>query len=497
MLYLNRSLLSVLVAIALAGCSTVAVPVTKTDMEVQAGQDLGKIFAVQEPLTQPISLYEAMARAVRYNLDKRLKLMEESLAQRQFDVSWYDMLPTMVASSGFFGRSNDSGARSLSLLNGNESLQYSTSSEKTHIASSLNMAWNVLDFGITYLGARQQSNRVLVMKEQRRKATQNIIRDVRTAFWRAVAAERILKTMDSLIEGVNKARKDSQNIEVLRDRSPMEALTYQRSLIEALNQLKRERRDLVAARSQLAALMNIAPSQVFELAVPEQGLMVLPKINIAPQIMETMALQIRPELRQELYQGRISADETRRAMLRMLPGLELNYMLSSDSNKYLFNKNWADYSMRLSWNLFNIFSGPTAIKASKAQENVDETRRMALSMAVITQVNVAWLRYQQAVDELATARELGEIEKRIYQHTQTQVANQRYGSSEAILGRVRAEVARMRADRAFVEVQDTAGLIFNTIGINPIADGASMVDLATMADSNRETENRLFAGEIL
>lgn len=40
--------------------------------------------------------------------------------------------------------------------------------------------------------------------------------------------------------------------------------------------------------------------------------------------LETEALASRPELREQDYQTRISSAETRKAMLRMLPGLEFS-----------------------------------------------------------------------------------------------------------------------------------------------------------------------------
>ena len=57
----------------------------------------------QEPVTGPITFYEAAARALKYNLDYRLKLMESALAANLRDVSSYEMLPRLVASAGHLG----------------------------------------------------------------------------------------------------------------------------------------------------------------------------------------------------------------------------------------------------------------------------------------------------------------------------------------------------------------------------------------------------------
>ena len=56
-----------------------------------------------------------MARAVKYNLEARLKLMEEAMAQRQVDLASFDMLPRMALSAGYAGRSNVSASSSQSV----------------------------------------------------------------------------------------------------------------------------------------------------------------------------------------------------------------------------------------------------------------------------------------------------------------------------------------------------------------------------------------------
>ena len=105
--------------------------------------------------------------------------------------------------------------------------------------------------------------------------------------------------------------------------------------------------------------------------------------------MESLALTARPELREEDYRKRITAQEARKALLRMLPGIELNAGANYDSNKYLDNQSWADAGLQVSWNLFSVFSGPAARRYAEGQMDLGDLRRLALSVAVITQVQTA------------------------------------------------------------------------------------------------------------
>ncbi|WP_413766734.1 TolC family protein, partial [Vibrio vulnificus] len=82
------------------------------------------------------------------------------------------------------------------------------------------------------------------VEERRRKVIHTITQDVRSAYWRAVAAERLLKQIDSLMSRVDKARTDSRDMSRQRIGDTVQVLSYQRALIEATRQLEEQRRAL-------------------------------------------------------------------------------------------------------------------------------------------------------------------------------------------------------------------------------------------------------------
>jgi outer membrane protein TolC len=108
---MNKKLLLSLSATALlAGCAVKPEPLTLSDLQTTAERNFQTVDADQEPVAAPIDLYEAMARALKYNLDYKVELMDEALKSRELDLSRYDMLPQLVASGGYAGRNNFSGA---------------------------------------------------------------------------------------------------------------------------------------------------------------------------------------------------------------------------------------------------------------------------------------------------------------------------------------------------------------------------------------------------
>ena len=160
-----------LVAAALlaSGCSVSPKPLTDDENVSRLREDMAVIMAPQEPIAAPVSMHEAMARAIKYNLDERVKLMEMAVANQQLDLSRFDMLPRLVAGAGYTGRNNESGSESLNLATGRRTGESTTATDRNRRTADLGFTWNILDFGVSYLRARQNSNLVLIADERRRR----------------------------------------------------------------------------------------------------------------------------------------------------------------------------------------------------------------------------------------------------------------------------------------------------------------------------------------
>jgi len=477
----------------LSACAVQTDPLT-LEQNVEAAQtDLAEMFAEQEPIAAPIGLYEAMARAVKYNLDSRLRAMEQALQQEQVDVAAFQLLPQIDGSAGIVSRSNEEASSSENVQTGQESLAPSTSTETTRFTGDVGAVWNVLDFGVSYVTARQASDRAKIAIERRRKVIHDIVQDVRSAYWRAVASERLLGRIGPLMQRVDRALSDSERIEQLRLQSPVEALNYQRSLLDSMRQLQQLRRDLTLAKTELAALMNLPPQQDFRVQVPPVFEPTL--VGLEPEDIELLALTYRPELREERYQARISQQETRKALLRMLPGIEFDTALNFDTNSFLVNNTWASYGARVTWNLFNLISGPARIDAAEAEEEVVEARRLALSMAVLVQAHVAWINYRNALEDYETADRLRDVDSRLLDQLEAQGNAATSGDLPVIRGELALLLSDLRRDLAYAQLNNAAGSILLSIGADPVPSVVPDDSLDTLADAIREAEAAWRRGE--
>lgn len=477
-----------MLALAISGCAVTSQPIERSVSEQRAQSDLQAMFADQEPLNGPLTLHEAMARAVKYNLEARLKVMEEAMAQRQVDLATFDMLPRMALSAGYAGRNNVSASSSQSIETGTQSLEPSTSQDRDRGVADLTMVWNVLDFGVSYVSAKQQGDQRLIVQERRRKVVHTIIQDVRSAYWRAVAADRLLSQIDSLMTRVAEARDNSQRLSEQRIGDPIQALSYQRALIEATRQLEEQRRALSLAKTELATLINLPLGTQVELA-PETGYQV-PELKVELGTLEQEALASRPELREQDYQARISAAETRKAMLRLLPGLEFSAGGHYDSNSFLVNQSWADYGVKVTWNLFNVLSAPAAIDVAKAGQEVADARRQAMSMAILAQLHVANANFREAQRQFRTSQQLAGLDGQIVEQLRNRYKAQGIGELELIQGELNTLQADLRRDLAYAELRNSYGQLFASVGLDPLPEtiAADSVEAIAVALASREAQ---------
>lgn len=478
-----KSLLAAALAALLAtGCAVTPQPLTTEDVHHRVAQDQLNMYADQEKIEAPITFQEALARSLKYNLDYRLKLMESALNMGLADVAQYDMLPNLLVSAGYTRRNNITASRSFNIIDGEvvepDTPVYTGGVEKSRRLASAEFSWNVLDFGVGYYSAKQAADKYLIAEERRRRVVQNILQDVRSAYWRAVGAQRMAKDAATLLSRVQSALERSRKAEAAGLIPPRQALTYQRTLLDAVSLLSARRQELELAKRELAALMNVPPGIPFSVA--DEAEPALPPVPSNVGELEEMAMTNRPELRQEDYQTRITAAEARKQLLHLLPNLNLSLGAQYDSNRYLYNNDWADASARVTFNLFRVLAYPATQEALDGQRKVDETRRMALSMAVLTQVRVAVERYRLALDDFEIAKESMDVDRRMAEYARAALSSKVDSELELIRAETRAINTEFQRHAAYAAAQNAFGRIYNSVGLEVVPEGVDDASLDTV-----------------
>lgn len=462
---INKKLPSVLlVALFVTGCSTVKpTPLTPQDLRQLSVETRESVFAEIEPLPDVLTLDEAIARALKYNLDRRAKMMEEAISFKTLDVTHYDMLPKLVASAGYTWRDNDKISQSINAESGEQSPSQFISQERSHTTSSLGLTWSMLDLGVGYYATRQQANRVLIATEKRRKAMHLLTQDVRTAYWRAVSAQQLVGEVQATIRKAESALADSRKITVDRLRDPIEALRYQRQLLENLRLLEAISQELSSAQIELASLINAPLGQPLRLQEPT-GAIDRGALDVPVERLEEVAMAANPDLREQILNVRIAREETRRTLVRLFPNITFNYAANYDTDKYLVNNSWRDAGVQLSFNLFNLLTGSDQMKLAEAGVALADQRRMASQMAVTAQVHLARQQYANALQQLDRANDIWEIDRSIAEvsASRSQVALQ--GGLELVANQTSSILSQLRRYQAFAQAQAAEARLQSTVG---------------------------------
>lgn len=477
---MNKSLLStnpgtwlavlVTAGLLLTGCGSIQVaPVSPTELIERSTADRVVAQTDVEPLKGVLTLEEAIARALKYNLDARARLIEQAIALNQLDLSNYDMLPKLVASAGYHDNDKYRITRSTDSITGQPPPGNSNpyiSADRTHTVSGLGLSWSLLDFGLSYYGAKQQADRVMIASERRRKAIHTLIQDVRAAFWRVAAAQKLQGQIRATLLQAEDALAESRRIEAERLRSPLESLRYQRQLLENLRLLETIDQELSTARYELSSLVNLPLAT--DLVVAEPNDLLDEAIMAQPvERLEAVAIANNADLREQFYNSRIAQEETRKALVRMFPGISFNYDLKHDNDSYLIHQNWREAGVQLSFNLFNLLTGPAQQKLAEAGVALADQRRVATQMALLAQVHIARLQYANARRLFNRSDSIWQVDDKISHHIENQERAQTQSRQERIANHTTAILSLLRRYQALAQAHTAAGKLQATLGLEP------------------------------
>lgn len=474
--------LALLAPVLLAGCGTLRPnPLTAQENAERARQDFATLLKEHVPVSGPLTLSQAIARALRYNYDAELSRLEQTLQERQIDLAMAQMLPRLAATAGYNWRNRPNAAESINVVTRQPSLFYSYSEEPDHATASLYFSWNALDVGVGFFQARQQGYRALVAVERRRRVINNIIKGVQDAYWKAVVAQELLPQLDPLLQSAERMLGNSRQIVRQRLQPRTQALEYQQNLLEVISQLRHMRSDLNNARVQLASLIDVPLDSQFSLVPPAAESLPRPHTNETPML-EEMGLNLRPELREAAYQERIDRQDIYKEMIKMMPGIGILGSLSYDSNHLAYYNTWGEFGVRATYNLISLIEGPRAIAAARSSVEVAKARRMALGVAVLTQVNLGYQEYLSALEDLASAKELDQVQRELSNTALS--AEEAQAQPEAV--RVRRALQAMAADfelgRARSAAYAALANLYIATGVDLVPADVEVGDLPKLAD---------------
>jgi outer membrane protein TolC len=462
-----------LIPVVLAGCAISKTdPIRPEEITSVSDRDIKQLYGETEPLSHPLTLDEAIARALKYNLDTRVKVMEQALAQDQWDIGRYDLLPKVVADAGYTNRNNDLITRSVDSVTGEPSLAHPyISSSRDVWQQDLGFSWSVLDFGQSYYTGRMNSDRALVAEEHRRKAEYQLIADVRTSFWRVASAQKLQARVNATIADARAALELSEKVENSRLSNPLDQLRYQRQLLENLRLLEAVNQELSSARIDLALLTRLPLDRDFTVTEPSADITTWWR-DVPVDKLEEQAIARNPNLRESFYNVRIATSEARRDLLKMFPGLSFNYGFHHSNDDYLINNAWYGAGLQLSVNLVQgLLTLPAQKRMGDAGIELARQQRLATTMSVLAQVHIARLNLDNAWLQYQRADSIWRVDRDIAVQVANRATAQVQSPLDGIANQTSAILSELRRYQAMALVQASASRLQATLGVNPDVGG--------------------------
>lgn len=466
--------LSLVALLTATGCSVK--PLTSKEQYSHALYPLQQILHNQDKPQTPISLEEAVARTIKYNLDHRVAQAQTALEYGNFKLALIEMLPNFPLDMNHSFRNNEL-IQNL-VQNGQISPGETSTMPKVINTTSIGLEWNALDIGLSYTRAQQQSQKTLVADEQRRRLTQQLVQEATTAYWRAYVAQ----TMRPKVQRYKQQAKQSlaRSKEALRQKSRASEieLDYQKVLIKSIRRANELERMIANAKYELARLMNIAPGATFTLAAPDSVLTKLPSVRPNLVKLDTIALIYRPELREASYQTLIRKKGIQASILNLLPGINFDFGYNYTDNKFLLNKTWYGGNLNLAWNLLQpLLKGPQEIQLAKDLHLFEKLKEAAMSISVLTQVRMALLEYYLMREDYHYAHQEAVVSNRLLNNA-IALASANKGNEQVTMRRgIEKLNAEFDEKISLSKTQTALFKIYQSVGIDILPDDARYLPL--------------------
>ncbi len=458
--------------------------------DAQSPESINKqdILAAQPSFSKQLDLGEALARAMLYNLDNRVKTMELAIAEGNANLENFDMLPEMTVSAGYFRRDREDLSSSKNAITGLLSPATGTSSDREQVSVALGETWNALDFGIALVRSQELRAAEQAALQRRRQSLQNILNETRYAYARAGVAQRIRVELDVMLKEINGALVAQERLERSGVAAPLGVLRQQRDLLAIYNELLTLRQLLVSAHRELNALVSLPPGMDVKLA-PLPLVKVPEPLNLRErevEILEVVALQMHPELRVADSQVFAQQREIQRAFLSMMPNIEVSKIGNYGSNTFSVYNVYNTLGVRLTHNLINLQRLPALREQGRARLGLEEKKRMALGLAVITKVHLALANFNALRDEYQFATDRASISSAL-----ADIMRARYQAGEVSLHeRLSAEFfaldTRLKTELLGAELVNAIGQIYTNLGIDTVPYGFATDNLAALSEGLQE-----------
>jgi outer membrane protein TolC len=419
-----------------------------------------------------LTVEDAVHLALEHNIDLWVAQQRIAIQEEKVDRAMLKMLPSLVLGGSRTTRSKESVSSSTDYYTGATSLPSSYSRERQGKTFNAEVAWGLLDFGLSYVYSLQEKNQQQIDEQIYRRTRQKLVLDVTGAYWRALAADEVAKVANSVGVMIESQRDTLARQIEAGNISKEDGLNQDLKLLNELKVINRYERDTQIARADLARLIGIPIGMNFELKAfdflnVDLESEPVPEVELA----RSYALLNRPELFSKDLEEAISHEAALAALLKTLPSPSMMFRYDYDADSHLLFSDWTTYGLRASWNLLSIPGSLKERKIGKMTAAVNRRERMAMSIGVLTQVNISYLQYGEAIRAFRMSNEIFMKRMALLDAMVSRSEQGTRSDAEVVDQKLLYLQDRAAYLMAFAEVAAARSRIYNTMGLDPDQEG--------------------------
>ncbi|THB71462.1 MAG: TolC family protein [Desulfovibrio sp.] len=456
------------------------------ELEVIAETEQGPQSLGTLSVDQPFSLGDAIAFALMNNLDVAMAVDDQAIQEEVATGAIFDLLPSLVLSAERSHRDNEAASSSQNYYTGEESLAASMSSEQNTARHSAELSWNLLNFAVNFMKWGQELSRIGVTEQRLRRVRQNLAYDVTQAYARVAVAQETAEQADIMIQELE-ARLVVLEDNVQRRLVPRsEALETEATIMETVFLLRKILKEYDSARVELNQLMGLEPDT--NIIVSGFDFTILPDpMPVDLSAMQDEALLNRPELFEQDIAENISRNEAHQALIKMLPTVTPYYRYDHDDNDYLVHNDWYTVGLRISWDILSIPGYWADMRVADAQTRRVRTERAQISAAVMAQVALSVIEYQDMLEQTTQLKAVAEKRAELTETVRLEVEQGKVHRAMLLDMEERSLSAKMEYHSSYARLISAMARVANSLGRDWEAGAYQEVPGVTSGDLTSST----------
>jgi len=468
----NIGLISALLILAFSiGCTNQF----KLDLTKQRRDNLAedlKMIQAQEKMKfpDPLTLDEVVRVGLENNLEMRISRIMAEIEKDSALAEKLNLLPDLSFSGNLAYRSNYAISEYEDVYTGKKVLGSSTNTEKATRLMDIRLSWNILDFGLSYLRARQAAVGTEIKRMERIRQSQKLALDLSTVYWKSVLTQKDLERVRAIEAEAGEYKKKADELVAQKRIDPIIARSIEKQLSDLSITANALQSEMASVKIELSKLMGIPPLTRFDLAsenIAEGFIENMPDAsNIDPRRLEIISLNNRPELFSADLEEKVRQDDARSALLSMFPSIRFDAGQNFDYNSFLANQTWTSVGVSIAENFLDIPSKYMSWKAKDKTVSMVKAQRLMLTAGVIAQVHISLQDYRAKEKQFRLYNNAWLISEDLLNMSRERNKLGSISDLQVTQRMMETVVSKLQRDRSLSDVLNAYNMLLVTLGLD-------------------------------